>query len=265
MVGAASVTPIVEVESITLRRGPATLLKNVNWTIQSGEHWALLGANGSGKTTLLKVLSGYEWPSEGVVRVLGKTFGKCDLPKLRREIGWVSVSLEHRIPPHDPVERVVASGFDASIGLYRPLSSAEEERVSDAIDRMGLEALRHRPFGWLSQGERAKTLIARGLVSRPKLLILDEPCAGLDPVAREAFLDDLAGLAGALDAPTLLLVTHHIEEIGPWVQRILALRAGQVAAVGDMESVLNDEAMSRVFDASCRVIRDGSRRWLQIA
>jgi len=249
---------VVEIDGVSLRRDPATLLDSISWTIAPGEHSALIGGNGSGKTTLLKVMTGYEWPSQGTVRVLGKTFGKCDVSRLRRTIGWMSASIEPRMPRNDTVARVVASGFDGSLGLYRPLENAESRRVACTLERMGIAPLQERPFAWLSQGERVRTLIARALVHNPRLLVLDEPCAGLDAVARARLLDDMASLVARDDPPTILLVTHHIEEISPWIQTVHAMRAGKTVALGDPARVLCDTVMTEVFGAPVRVEKQGA-------
>ena len=110
---------LVTLKNIVFYREDNIILENINWTIKTGQHWALLGPNGSGKTTLLKIITGYAWASEGSVKVLGRSYGECDLPELRRKIGWVSSSLEHRISDHENTLNVVSSGLDATIGVYR--------------------------------------------------------------------------------------------------------------------------------------------------
>jgi iron complex transport system ATP-binding protein len=254
---------VVELDAITVVRGGATLLDRVSWHIRRGEHAALLGANGSGKTTLLKVMTGYEWPTSGRVRVLDAPFGACDLRMLRRHIGWVSSAMERRILPHEPAWQVVGSGFDASLGLYRPLTEPETQRCQALFGRLGVGEIASRPFGLLSQGEQKRVLIARALVLEPALLVLDEPCAGLDPASRVDFLVDLGQLAQKHDGPTILLVTHHLEEIRPWIRRVLALRRGRVAAEAPREGVLTDAVMSDVFSRPCRVVRVGAELTLR--
>jgi len=256
---------IVEVNGVTLVRGETRILSGLSWTIECGEHWALLGANGSGKTMLLKVVAGYEWPTEGSVSVLGRRFGRCGLRELRKAIGWVSVAIEQRLPAGDTALEVVASGFDASMGLYREPTAAEWARAREALARMGEASITDRRFGICSQGEQQRVLIARALVHRPALIILDEPCAGLDPVAREAFLADLEGLAQADNAPTLVLVTHHIEEVGPWIDHVLAIRDGRPVAAGRTADVLTPDVLSTTFGQRCIVDQHGDRRVLRVA
>ncbi len=256
---------ILALDGIHFRRSGRNILTGVSWRIEPGQHWALLGANGSGKTTLLKIVTGYEWPTEGKVEVLGHRFGECNLPRLRRIIGWVSSSLQERVPPQDTALRVVASGYDASLGLYRDLDADEERHARSALALVSAEELADRPYGILSQGERQRVLIARALVNRPRLLILDEPCVGLDPLARWLFLEDLRGLARRTEAPGIVFVTHHIEEIGPWIDRVLLLKAGRVCAIGSKDEVLADGPLSEALGARCRVERDNGAYRLRLA
>lgn len=253
---------IIDLLDITCVRGDTTILSRVSWRIERGRHQALLGANGSGKTTLLKIVTGYEWPTEGEVHVLGERFGDCNLPELRKTIGWVSSAIMHQFPPNSTAMDVTVSGIEASMGLYRDMSDAEWRRASAALARVGLESIGTRPYRLLSQGEQQRVLIARALVSDPALLILDEPCAGLDPMAREAFLQTLEDLARARDAPTMLMVTHHIEEIGPWISDVFVLKGGRRLAAGPKEEILTSAVLSDAFDGHCEVERSGDRFYL---
>jgi iron complex transport system ATP-binding protein len=255
---------IVELAGVCFHRSGRVLLSSVNWRIDAGCHWALLGANGSGKTTLLKILTGYEWPTRGEVRVLGRRFGECNLPRLRKIIGWVTVGATGHFPPTDIALDVVVSGFDASTGLYRQFTDREYARARNALAHMNAEAIADRPYGILSQGEQQRVAIARALVHRPALLILDEPCVGLDPVARELFLADLGRLARGRNAPTLIFVTHHLEELGPWISRALILKQGAALAAGPLPTILTDDVLSRAFERSCRVSFDGARYHLRL-
>lgn len=255
---------VVELHEISFVRDDTSILDRVSWRIERGQHWALLGANGSGKTTLLKIITGYEWPSTGSVSVLGKHFGEYDLRELRKTIGWVSSSLEHRLPPQDTSLEVVASGYDASLGLYRDPSDAEWQWAEEMLHRIGADAFARRRYGLLSQGEQQRVLIARALVNRPALLILDEPCAGLDPAARELFLNDLQRLASTNDSPTMVMVTHHVEEIAAWIDRVLVLKGGCVLASGPTAEILTDAVLSEAFCCTCRVERVTGRYHLRL-
>ncbi len=253
----------VELRHITFVRKGRRILDRVSWTIRQGEHWALIGANGSGKTSLLKIVTGYEWASEGTVTVLGRIFGECDIRELRKTIGWVSSSLESRLPQEDTALSIVESGLEATLGVYRRYSEAEGILAREALAALGIEHLPERTFGVMSQGEQQRVLIARALICKPALLVLDEPCAGLDPHARGVFLEDLGRLAMREDAPTMLLVTHHIEEIGPWISKVCALGEGRVVAQGAPKELLSADVLSKTFSMACRVDFDGERYWLR--
>ena len=256
--------PVVKVEQVTFYRKQRAILSGVNWQIEKARHWALLGANGSGKTTLLKLICGYEWPTFGSIHVLGQRFGACDVRKLRKLIGWVSSAMCHQLPGHDSAMQVAASGLEASIGMYRTFSQEELDKARRMLAHLGAESIAEQRYNTLSQGEQQKTLIARALVSEPKLLILDEPCIGLDPASRERFLQDLDGFAARAESPTMILVTHHIEEIRPWVQQVLMLKDGKVLAQGEPEEVICSTTMSKLFDCQCRVGKGENGYWLRM-
>lgn len=256
--------PVVEVNRVTFFRKERAILSDVNWRIEPNQHFALLGANGSGKTTLLKLICGYEWPTFGSIQVLGSRFGACDVRRLRKLIGWVSSVMCHQLPGHDTAQQVVASGLEASVGLYRTFSAEELERARRLLAHLGAEAIAEQRYNTLSQGEQQKTLIARALVSDPKLLILDEPCIGLDPASRERFLQDMDGFAARAESPTMILVTHHIEEIRPWVQQVLMLKDGCVLAQGRPDEVICSRTMGELFKCQCRVGKGENGYWLRM-
>ena len=255
---------VVELEHVCFCRKEREILSDVSWKIEPGQHWALLGANGSGKTSLLKILTGYAWPTFGTVRVLGERFGACDVPKLRKVIGWVSSAMTQRLPAQDKSIDVVVSGLDASLGLYRHITPEEKTKSLEVLKQLRVEAIAEQSYGTLSQGEMQKVLIARALVCEPKLLILDEPCIGLDPAARQRFMNDLAVLAKQEDAPTMILVTHHIEEIDPWIRNVLLLKNGKVLASGTPDETITNRQMSELFDYPCSVFRQGDEFLLRV-
>ncbi|MBN1476526.1 ABC transporter ATP-binding protein [Candidatus Sumerlaeota bacterium] len=254
----------LELEGIHLVRGGKTILRGIDWTVQRGDHWALLGANGSGKTTLLKVITGDEWPTRGEVRVLGERHGDCDLRELRRRIGWVSAALERRVHGGDTGWEIALSGFEASLGLYREFSEAECRQAERALRDINASQVADQPFETMSQGEQQRVLIARALIHRPTLLILDEPCAGLDPAAREDLLVDLQTLGKRRGGPTLILVTHHLEEIGPWVSHAMILRGGECLAQGRVGEVISAATLTRALGRPCRVTARGGRYRLSL-
>jgi len=247
---------VVHLDDVSLVRDGRRILGHITWRIERGRHWALLGANGSGKTSLLKVILGYEWPSHGRVRVLGQCFGQADIPRLRRRIGWVSNALTTRLNGRECAWEVVAGGLDASLQLYRDVTDEERAKVRRALAITGALACEHQRYELLSQGEQQRVLIARALVQDPAVLILDEPCVGLDPAARERFLRDQERLASHADSPVIVWVTHHVEELRPWIRHALVLKEGQVLACGSIEQVLRSEVLARAFDCDCRLVRE---------
>jgi iron complex transport system ATP-binding protein len=173
------------------------------------------------------------------------------LPALRKAIGWVSSALQHDIPEMDSVLSIVVSGLEASLGLYREFTDQEFEHGRHVLNALGCSAIADHKFRFLSQSERQRVLIARALINKPKVLILDEPCSGLDPAARENFLADLAKLTKHPEAPAIILVTHHIEEIGPWINRVMVIKHGQSLAAGDTQTVLTREVLAQAFEHPC--------------
>ncbi len=254
-------TPVARVEVGSFRRDGVEILREVRWTISKGEHWVLLGPNGSGKTSLLRILAAYEWPSHGEVEVLGEKFGRYDLRELRKRIGLVCPALLPRFPHWDDARSIVLSGIDAAIGRNRKFTTEEEQRALAALEAVAAGHIARRPFGALSEGERQRVLIARAFLPAPALLVLDEPCEGLDPLARERLLEDLARFAARPGAPTMVLVTHHLEEIPPFVSHGLLLGEGAVVAMGKVEEVVSDGNLSRAFGVPCEVRREGARRY----
>jgi len=252
-------TPVARLFVELFVRDDVEILRDVAWTLEPGTHWVVLGPNGSGKTTLVRVLAGYEWPTTGSVEVLGAVFGRTDLRELRKRIGFASTAFGDAFPPGGDALSVVLSGFDASIGLWRPPEPDEIGRARGALGAIGAAYLEGRRTGVLSQGEKQRVLIARALVHRPRLLLLDEPCEGLDPLARERFLADLGRLAALPDAPTLVQVTHHVEEITGFVTHALLINEGRVVAAGPVGEVLDSERMTRTYAAPAELVREGER------
>lgn len=251
--------PILSVRNLTVRRGETVILDGLSWEVGRGEHWVILGGNGSGKTSLLSVLTGYLTPTEGDVTVLGETFGASDWRELRKHVGLVSSAIRQMVPDEEVALRTVVSGREAMIGMWGDPGAEERKVARGFLRKVEAEYLADRPWLVLSQGERQRVLIARALMARPRLLILDEPCAGLDPVAREHFLTFLQRLGTQRGAPALVLVTHHVEEIMPAFTHALLLREGGVVASGPGGRVLTSALLSETFRARLRLTRRGER------
>jgi len=239
--------PILQVRGLRLERGNTVILDGIDWTVEPSEHWAILGPNGSGKTTLLAALTGYKTPTAGTIQLLGETFGESHWPELRKKVGLVSGALNKLMADDEPVLETVISGKYAMIDLWETPTASDRRTASAILKQIGCTPIADRPWRHLSQGERQRILIGRALMAKPKLLILDEPCAGLDPVAREHFLHFLNRLARQRNAPSLVLVTHHVEEIMPAFTHALLLKEGHSTAQGKITSTLTSTNLSSSF------------------
>lgn len=238
---------ILAFEHVQFIRQRNRLLQDINWRINSGEDWAILGLNGAGKSLMLNMISGNLWPSEGKLTVLGEVFGQTSIPDLTRRIGWVSQSLQEKIHREEQAESIVLSGKFASIGIYQDYSKAELDAAKELLCSLGAEKLIGKVFQILSQGEKQIVLIARALMAKPELLILDEPCNGMDLFAREDLLVRIKKMKQAADAPSLLYVTHHTEEILPLLNHLLMLRGGQIFDQGRREVLLKEDVLNEFY------------------
>lgn len=253
--------PILNVTGLTIRRDDQPILRGIDWRVDPGQHWVLLGANGSGKTSLLAALTGYLMPSSGEMDLLGERYGESDWRALRTRIGIVSSSLRQLMADSEPALDTVASGRYAMIDFWGTPNREDRAAARRLLRDVDCEALAQRPWAVLSQGERQRILIARALMARPRILILDEPCAGLDPIAREHFLEFLQRLGRRAQAPTLILVTHHVEEIMPVFTHALLLRDGRSLGAGPLSTVLTSSRISELFGGKVR-LRRRQDRWM---
>ena len=256
---------VLEVRELQVRRGKTMILNRVSWRVERGQHWVILGANGSGKTSLLAAVTGYLTPSGGEIAVLGRRYGETDWRELRKHIGLVSSSVRQMMPESEPALDTIVSGKYAIIDFWGRATRSDRARASRILKRIECDHLTGRPWAFLSQGERQRVLIGRALMANPPVLILDEPCAGLDPVAREHFLQFLDRLGRKRSAPTLVLVTHHVEEIMPVFNRALLLKSGQVLASGTRQDVLGSRLLSQTFDSQVQLHAANARYSLTVA
>lgn len=257
-------TPALELRDVSYSASGKSILQSIHWTVYPGEHWAILGPNGSGKTTLLKLACGYLWPNAGGV-VLRKGKELTYLPKLRKSIGWVTAALASEIPAQEEVLNTVVSGRFAQIGylggFWGQASRQDYARARRYLNELGCAHLGDREFGTLSQGEQQKALIARARMARPYLIILDEPCAGMDPGAREKFLASLARVGRQKKLPALIYVTHHVEEILPLFGHTLVLRDGKVMHAGRTRNVLKPGVLKDLYGVALAVVKRKGRYW----
>ncbi len=242
------------------------IVDQVDWQVAPGETWALLGPNGAGKTTLLTVAAAVEFPSAGRVTILGETLGHTDIARLRERIGFVDARLTSRFAPRLTVGEVVQTGATGTIGWFpERISDAERQRAAELVGILGLAPLSDRPLRQCSHGERTRALIARALVRRPRLLLLDEPGSGLDLPGRETLLAAIDALAVEESELAIVLTTHHLEELPASTTHALLLREGEVVAAGRAEDVLADGPLSTCFGLDVRIRRTSEGRWNAIA
>jgi iron complex transport system ATP-binding protein len=251
---------VLQLVGVTVRRGDKVLLDNVDWTVELDERWVIIGPNGAGKTTLLQLAGALMHPTSGEMYVLGEKLGKVDVFELRPRIGFTSAALAQRIPGDEKVIDVVISAGYAVVGRWREAYGRfDVRRASRLLERFGVAELAERPHGTLSEGERKRVQIARALMTDPELLLLDEPAAGLDLGGREDLVHRLHRLAMDPDAPTTVLVTHHVEEIPVGITHALLLRDGRVVSAGLLHDVIDSESLSETFGVSIGVWRRRGR------
>jgi iron complex transport system ATP-binding protein len=245
---------VIGIDDASVVRGDTHLLRDVSWRVELDERWVVLGPNGAGKTTLLNLAAARLYPTRGTVHVLGERLGRVDVNELRTRIGLTTVALHDRIPPAESVLDVVVTAAWGVLGRFRETyQSVDTDRATRLLAQLGAAALATRTYGTLSEGERKRVQIARALMTDPELLLLDEPAAGLDLGGREDLVRRLAELAADPEAPALVLVTHHVEEIPPGFSHALLLRQGQVVAQGPVHSTITGENLSATFDVPLKV------------
>ena len=255
--------PVVRLEGVSVVRNGSVLLDDISWSVGPDERWVLLGPNGSGKTTLLQVVGSSLWPTRGVVEILGERLGRVDMRQLRRRIALVSASVSRSLRPEISALSVVLTGRHAALETWwHEYTAADRDQARALLQPVapGDDTFADRAFGLLSEGERQQVLLARALMARPELLLMDEPAAGLDLGAREHLVGRLAQLAADPDTPPLILVTHHLEEIPAGVTHAALLRNGRMTGAGPIARVLTTSAVSGAFGVDVEVeCRDG--RW----
>jgi iron complex transport system ATP-binding protein len=251
---------VVRLRGVGIRRGGSMLLRSVDWTVHDDERWVVIGPNGAGKTTLLQVAATQLFPSEGTAEILSERLGSSDVFDLRPRIGLASAALADKVPPGEKVIDLVLTASYAIVGRWKEdYESADVTRAVELLDALGCAHLIRRRFSTLSEGERKRVQIARSLMPDPELLLLDEPAAGLDLGGREDLVRRIAILATDPKAPTMVLVTHHVEEVPEGMTHAMLLRRGSVLAAGPLEDVFTEGNLSRCFGVPLLVERHHSR------
>lgn len=246
--------------NVNLERQNKKLLNNVTWQVNKGEHWAILGLNGSGKTSLLKLITAEYWTSQGSMEVLGNQFGGTDISNIRTKIGIVGSFIAERLSPHMLAEKIVLTGKYKSSILYTEYGEKELEEARQMLISIGGEHLLGRIYASLSQGEKQLLLIARSLMESPEILILDEATSGLDLFAREKLLTQIEQITSLPNAPTIIYVTHHAEEITRSFTHVLLLKKGNIIAKGPKNEVLTEEILSDFYDQPVSIVPLGDER-----
>ncbi|WP_423790862.1 ABC transporter ATP-binding protein [Mycobacterium ahvazicum] len=242
---------LIDFRNVSLRRGDHVMVGPLDWAVELDERWVIIGPNGAGKTSLLRIAAAAEHPSTGIAFVLGERLGRVDVSELKARIGLSSSALAQRIPTDEVVRDLVISAGYAVLGRWREhYEEVDHQRALDMLESLGAEHLADRTYGTLSEGERKRVLIARALMTDPELLLLDEPAAGLDLGGREELVSRLTDLAADPDAPALVLVTHHVEEVPPGFSHCMLLSEGRVVAAGLLADVLTAENLSTAFGQS---------------
>ncbi|UXA19678.1 ABC transporter ATP-binding protein [Mycobacterium sp. SMC-4] len=242
---------LIDFAKVTLRRNGRLMVGPVTWSVELDERWVIVGPNGAGKTSLLRIAAAMEHPSSGTAWVLGERLGRVDMSELRSRVGLSSAALAQRVPDDEVVRDLVVSAGYSVLGRWRErYEELDYHRALDMLESVGAEHLADRTYGTLSEGERKRVMIARALMTDPELLLLDEPAAGLDLGGREELVARLSDLADDPDAPAMVLVTHHVEEIPPGFSHCLILSEGAVVAAGLLSDVLTAENLSSAFGQS---------------
>jgi iron complex transport system ATP-binding protein len=255
----------IDLRRVGVKRADRWILRDATWQVPAGACAAILGPNGSGKSTLTRILAGHLWPTEGEAVVLGEKFGEVSLPELRRGIRLVQAAGPYDVDPALTTREVVLTGFFSTIGLYDVTTDAMHAEADRLLDQVGLSRVGDHLYSTLSSGERVRSLIARSLVLEPKLLLLDEPTAGLDLLAREQVLATVQRMfTGQKTPPTTLFITHHVEELPPATSHVLLLSDGRPAAAGAPEDILRPEVLSPVYGCPLEVRHTSGRYYVEV-
>ncbi|QLK86549.1 ABC transporter ATP-binding protein [Staphylococcus sp. 17KM0847] len=237
------------------------LLRDITWQVNEGERWLIYGLNGAGKSTLLNIINAYDFVTQGDVSLFGTSPGHqgYSAHNVRKQIGYISGSLRDRFAEGEIVQDVVLSGIYKSIGLYEKPTDHDMKCVEQVLEDLNMTHFKAHYFGQLSTGEQQRVLLARALVDHPKLLILDEPCNGLDYVGREQLLEMLSNIKQSYPQTAIIYVTHFMEEVTSEFTHALLLKAGRIQTLGQVEDVLTAPQLSQLLDMKVDLYRHKQR------
>lgn len=256
---------IIKYENVYFIRQGRNILDDINWEVKKGENWAILGLNGSGKSSIINMLTAYEYPTRGNVSVFGQKFGNFDWSKIKERIGFVSNTLNRFLPTLNTqkVKNIVLSGKYSSIGLYKEVDEDDKKRADELIETFRLGHVRDSRYNTLSQGEQRLTLLSRAFMNIPELLVLDEPCSGLDIRARETLLQALEKQIENSET-TILYITHNTEEIIPAVTHVALIKNGKMIAQGPKKEILTEELLSEAYCVDVEIKWRNERPWVVV-
>lgn len=253
---------MIKLQDVHYNRNDRSILSEINLEMRDGEQWVILGRNGSGKTTILELITGYTFPSRGTVEVNGFKYSQCDIREVRKKIGYISQSLLEKLTLGDSVLEVVATGEYGYLRFYEPIPDEALQKAAHMLERVKLGHVKDQPLASLSQGERKKIMLARALMNEPKLLIMDEPCSGLDMFEREKLLEDIEELKNR--NLSIIYVTHHLEEIMPMFTHLALLENGRIVAQGSKSEVLTAEHLHSTFQIPLSIDWYNGRPWAKV-
>ncbi|MGJ8655027.1 MAG: ABC transporter ATP-binding protein [Akkermansiaceae bacterium] len=260
-------SPIIKVTNITHQRDH-TILDDLNWTVNPGENWIVMGANGCGKSSLIHMITGYLQPTSGKISVLeGYVDDTNGWPDRRLHIGIVSSHISSLIDEDQLAADVVLTGKDGSLNFWQGTEHSDKAAVRQTIavlHETHTWDIRDREWQFLSQGEKQRILIARAIMNDAKLLVLDEPCAGLDPAAREHYLAFLDHLMQQRPDLTVIMITHHVEEITPSFTHALQIKDGKPLASGPIQDTLTSQSLSDLFNTEITLEQQNSRHYARV-
>jgi iron complex transport system ATP-binding protein len=245
---------VISLKDVSVVRGGKPILDRVDWTVESNQRWVIIGPNGAGKTTLLRVAAAQIHPTLGSAEILGEKLGEVNVFELRTRIGFASSALASHIPNSEKVLDAVMTASYAVTGRWNEkYEDIDERRARRVLSEWHLQDYAERAFGTLSDGERKRTQIARAVMPDPEMLLLDEPVASLDLAAREQTIKIIGAYAAAPEAPAIVMVTHHLEEIPPGFTHALIMNQGRIFAAGPIDSTITSDKISEAFGMSLTV------------
>ena len=237
---------VVEAKGLVTKRGVKTILNEINLKIRTGEHTILFGLNGCGKTTLLATICGYMGFSSGAIQLFGENLSEDNAVMLRKDVGFVSNSYFNRLYSRENVFNIVLGAVFGELSERCEVEKRHVLRAKHLLKSLGLKERMEYPYDLLSYGQQQRVLIARGLMVPPKLLILDEPCSGLDVLMRQYFLNTITEIADD-SSTTIICTTHYPEEILPFYKRAILMKDGKIFATGKIEEVFSNQMLSAFF------------------